>query len=765
MPGTVGFVMVLHNHQPVGNFDYVFEEAVAKCYAPFLEVLDRKTELPVTLHYSGCLLEWFESHRPEILTRLKELVSLGRVELLGGGMYEPIMTGLPRADALGQLEMMRSYLEERFRAHCRGAWLAERVWESSLAAVLAEAGIEYLALDDSHFRSAGLAPEELTRGPWLAEDEGKLVRIFPAEEKLRYLIPSAAPEEVIAHLRSVAERTPEGETSLCVYADDGEKFGVWPGTYDHVYGERWLERLFAALELARDWLRVMTLAEAADRYEPAGRVYLPDASYREMTEWALPAREIPVYERVVARAREEFGDFETLSRFIRAGQWKNFRAKYPEANRLYAKMLLVSEKVREAAAARPRDRRTAEARRALYRGQCNCPYWHGVFGGLYLPHLRSAAYAELIRAENLADEMRHEPAGRGSSAGRRSSSRSSGTRRAQGARTEWVERRVADLDLDGHQEILLANRHLSACFSPRRGGHLYELDLREKNFNVTDTLTRRYEAYHEELLRADGSGDSPDGSPASIHEGTPVKEAGLAGRLVYDSYLRESLIDHLFPGAVVPDPAELAAGRSVGDAFWLSGESECDLDESLFVPAGREKGKKAKKARKAGDRAVGAVGVRFIRSGRLGATEIRLVKTARLEAGERAITFGYLVESVARDCEVTLGVEFGLSLLAGSAPDRYYYSPEREKVGNLSTVERFGGLRSFGLRDEWQGIDLRLVFSREVDLCTYPVETISRSEGGVERVYQSSCVVPFFSLRLARGKLWEAEIRLEVRYG
>jgi len=40
----------------------------------------------------------------------------------------------------------------------------------------------------------------------------------------------------------------------------------------------------------------------------------------------------------------------------------------------------------------------------LYRGQCNCPYWHGVFGGMYLPHLRSALYRELIKADKLTDE-------------------------------------------------------------------------------------------------------------------------------------------------------------------------------------------------------------------------------------------------------------------------------------------------------------------------------------------------------------------------
>ena len=37
--------------------------------------------------------------------------------------------------------------------------------------------------------------------------------------------------------------------------------------------------------------------------------------------------------------------------------------------------------------------------RALFRGQCNCAYWHGVFGGVYLFHIRAANYANLLDAE------------------------------------------------------------------------------------------------------------------------------------------------------------------------------------------------------------------------------------------------------------------------------------------------------------------------------------------------------------------------------
>ena len=84
--------------------------------------------------------------------------------------------------------------------------------------------------------------------------------------------------------------------------------------------------------------------------------------------------------------------------------------KYPEANEMYARMMMVSR--RSCADRAEKDAVTAasepdafeHARQALYRGQCNCPYWHGAFGGIYLPHLRNAIYNQLIASDNLIDQ-------------------------------------------------------------------------------------------------------------------------------------------------------------------------------------------------------------------------------------------------------------------------------------------------------------------------------------------------------------------------
>jgi alpha-amylase len=74
--------------------------------------------------------------------------------------------------------------------------------------------------------------------------------------------------------------------------DDGEKFGLWPGTYEHCWGAQnqnpksqeptpnhgWMEEFFRALEENREWLETITLAEYEQKFPAIGRVYLPTAS-------------------------------------------------------------------------------------------------------------------------------------------------------------------------------------------------------------------------------------------------------------------------------------------------------------------------------------------------------------------------------------------------------------------------------------------------------------------------------------------------------
>ena len=144
--------------------------------------------------------------------------------------------------------------------------------------------------------------------------------MFPGSERLRYLIPFPEPEESIDYLRGIAEQQPG---AVVVFGDDGEKFGSWPGTKEHVYTNGWLRRFFDALVDNRSWLQVVTPTEVLEQVPPLGKIYIPEGSYREMTEWALPTERLIEFEQLQHRLEHE-------------GRWHEVRAVRPR--RLLAKL-------------------------------------------------------------------------------------------------------------------------------------------------------------------------------------------------------------------------------------------------------------------------------------------------------------------------------------------------------------------------------------------------------------------------------------------
>src|SRR3954469_10578057 len=275
----IRFAFGLHLHQPVGNFDHVFAQHVDDVYRPLLDALADREFLPVVLHLSGPLLEWLGMHEPAYLDRLGRFAADGRLEILLAGFYEPVLASLPREDRVEQIRWMHDSVRRRFGVDARGLWLTERVWEPELAADLADAGVRYALVDDRHFLVSGFAAERLPP-PLYTESDGKRVALFPIDERLRYLIPFRPPEETAAYLR---ELRGAGQR-LAVVADDGEKFGGWPGTKEWVYQRGWLDRFVGTVgELVeRGEVQLSTLSDALEQVPSGGLAYLPSASYREM---------------------------------------------------------------------------------------------------------------------------------------------------------------------------------------------------------------------------------------------------------------------------------------------------------------------------------------------------------------------------------------------------------------------------------------------------------------------------------------------------
>lgn len=710
MSGHIRLVLAIHNHQPIGNFEDVFENAYRDSYAPFLDVIQDYPDIPISLHNSGSLLEWLVDAHPEYIDRIRALTERGQIEVLGGPFYEPILAGIPRRDRIGQIVAYSRYLENLFGQRIRGMWVPERVWEPAFTADIAEAGIEYTLLDDFHFRNAGVPSDQLY-GHFITEDDGRMISIFPGSETLRYTIPFREPHETIEYLDHISRQHPN---AVVVFGDDGEKFGTWPGTKKHVYEDGWLRRFLDLLRENSDWLRVATLAEAVDQVPPLGRCYIPDGSYREMTEWALPVQRQIEYEEL-AHHKHADPDWPQLKSFMRGGLWRNFRVKYPESNEMYARMLDVSRRLDEISqtnAGRENPDRLGVARTALYRAQCNCSYWHGAFGGLYLPHLRNAVYHQLIAADSLLESI-------------------------AGHAGRWVQVEAADYDFDARKEIRLAGDRLIAWLAPSRGGHVYELDVRSTRHNLLATLNRRPEIYHEKIRQAAQGVGPRSGGVASIDDLIKFKQPDLDKKIAYDTWPRKTLVDHFLRPGLTLDEFQRGEGE-IGD--FVTGVYDALL-------------------RRSNER----VEVKMSRVGTAGTQAAKITKTVALETAHGStLEIHYLLENLTPSEPVHFGVEFNFAGMAAGAPDRYFYDSAGQQIGPLESVHDLGDSDRIGLVDEWLGVDAAVETSVPARIWTFPIQTISQSEGGFELVHQSTTVVPHWEFPAPADGKWEVTLKLPI---
>jgi len=690
------FLFGIHNHQPVGNFESVVDDAILRAYHPFLEtVAAAGADLPLTVHCSGGLLTALKARARPTFDLLGRLAADGRVELLGGGFYEPILALLPDWDKVGQIQALAQFLKAHWGVSPRGMWLAERIWEPQLPRTLREAGVEFVLVDDSHFALAGLDPETLG-GYYLTEEQGASVAVFPINQRLRYLVPFADPGESIRYLEG---RRGAGAVTL---VDDGEKFGVWPGTDRLVYGERWLMRFLEALR-GPAWLRVSTFSRYLDTHPPAGRVYLPTCAYTEMGEWALPPAAAAELEAVRERL-QALPDGERVTRLLRGGFFRNFLVKYPEIGDAYWKMLRLSRRVHEGLTARPRDPRLIAARDRLWQGQANDAYWHGVFGGCYLPHLRRAVKSALIGCE----------------------------RRLEGpGKPLGIECVRADVDGDGQVEVTVRTRTLGLTLRPARGGSLTELAWAGGEVDVADVLTRRREPYHRQV--EERPRDSHSGEAKTIHAPPAVKEPGLTALLGCDRFRRAVLLDGLFPAAGGLDPLEpwdaarLAVGERPLEHEVKSSPREVAVLCSLLRPDG---------------------------------LPMALLKSVTIPADDPAITAGYRLRWEGEaPLDARWAVQCNLTLSAGEAPGRYFRVAGRPSLGSRGRLEAAHGL---AMVDEWLGCELGLTTTRPAEVAWAPVETVSLSEAGFERIYQGSALLFVWPVRLEPGESWDVSLRLRV---
>jgi len=651
----VYFGMCLHFHQPVGNFDNIIERAYQNCYKPFLDVFEKYHDIKMAMHFSGCLLDYFEDKHPDFLDRVKLMVDRGQVEILAGGYYEPIFTSIPEEDRIGQIKMMTSYVKKRFGQKAQGMWTPERVWSPELAKDFNKAGMKYSILDDEHFIKAGLSEEELF-GYFTTGEKNKEIGIFPSSRKLRYMIPFKMPGEIMNYFKQVGDRH---ACPLLAYGDDAEKFGEWPFTNDWVYKQGWLNKFFEELSRNKDWVVTVRLSDYLKSNPAVKKIKIPEASYQEMMEWSH-------------------------------GSWMNFLKKYPETKHMVSKMHYVSEKVNSI--------KDELALAELYKGQCNCAYWHGVFGGLYLYHLRKAIYEHLINAEKIADKALHK------------------------GKKDWVEIKEVDFYQDGEKAFIIENEDISLTIDPKSGGTIRELDARKVSTNLINSIARHEEEYHKKILAKMAKSSDP-ASVHTIHEDVKSIDPSLKSEFCYDSYIRGCLIDHFMDKLISIDDFIDCKSQELGN----------------FVNA-------VYKAKKEKDKVV------LIREGKISAKAISITKEIKLK-GKKEIEVSYSLKNLSKSAiNAVFGVEFNLTMPYLNS-DRYNYFAGDKILNGINEKGSVPGADLFSIKDSGKELDINLAFSKKPELIWYfPVKTVSQSERAYELNYQSSCIFPRWDVKITSGK-------------
>lgn len=707
---TINLILGNHNHQPVGNFDFVFESTYQKAYKPFLDMLEKYKDIKFNFHYTGSLLSWIEKNHPEHIEKLKNLAKEKRIEIQSGGFYEPIMPSIPDKDKDIQIKKLNDYIKDKFKVKANGAWIAERVWEPTLVKNLAKNGIEYIMIDDSQFLTTGVDTKNIY-GYFITDNENYKLNIFPISQELRYLIPFREAEKSIEYLKSIA--TEEGDRVVVLH-DDGEKYGDWPGTQKWVYEDKWLENFFEALSKEKDIIKTTTYSEYIKKYPPISKIYIPNGSYEEMLTWVLPAKVQDEFHSKLEELKKS-NENEIITRFMRGGFWRNYFSKYSESNRMNKRMIYASNIFDRFKFKRNKDKIKEDKESALdylLQGQCNCPYWHGTFGGLYLNNLRHATYFNLIKSTSISEKNIY-------------------------GENYFIKKNI-DFDMDGRDEIIISSEKETLIFHTLSGS-LIEWDLKKENpINLIDTLKRREEAYHISAMR-NANNDNQNEGHVSIHEIAKKVDEKIAKYLVFDKNEKVFGVDHFLnkiPSAEEFQLLQYEENANFFESFYKIIEDKIDKDFAKVI---------------------------FKRKGKINGKEINLIKKYIVNSKG-----GFLLEATfenksGEEIEFVYALENNITLLAGGEKDRYYTGEDKRISENLSETGEWTG-KIFAMTDEaYIKIKILIEAEEETTFLYMPNYTISDAVDKLEMNYQNSTIVCLKKINLKPNEKKYYKIKVNTK--
>jgi hypothetical protein len=344
-----------------------------------------------------------------------------------------------------------------------------------------------------------------------------------------------------------------------------------------------------------------------------------------------------------------------------------------------------------------------KARDLLLQAQCNDAYWHGIFGGLYAPHLRTELWRNLIRAEAIAD------------------------RQTPGGQIPRVE--TLDYDGDGAEELLFSAPEYQALLKPSDGGTIAALDFRPTESTLINSILRRPEPYHARLKDPNYR---PTTSTAAAYEQTKVKEAGLERFLRYDRWPRHAFRLFIFDPALTHahyDALDLHEGKQFAGGEFRVARTSTNEAELVQEPSDVPEETKL------------AITKRFTFGPAPGGCEI---------ACEVHLKF-----TVQPQKQFAIGIESVVNLLAPTESDRFFETPEGKQNLRFSGSVSGSSLR---MEDGWQRLRIALHAPGAQHFWIDPIETVSESEEGFERVYQGAQILAVWYPPLSHEQEWKGTL-------
>ena len=441
---------------PIHSTEEELEAYYTAAVKPFVTVAYRFPDIPLTLFFSGPLLEWIQNQHSEYLTVLSEMIKRKQVEVLGGGYYSPILPLIPPTDRLGQIEELTTLIRKLLGRRPRGLWLTKGVWDPALVVHLTGSGMEYTFLEEGDFRRVGLSQQQVGL-PRLTEHQGKLLTVFPFHQDLGQKVQDGDFEPFVSLIPSRRRK------------------------------DRQLLSLFLNVDLPSDGAFFTRPEKGFEDFLQLVRSFYPEI------EPVTPSSFLKKNLQALERSYFSSTTFDELCRRTNqptrpssgSQSWKQFLAHDEAANQLYNKMVYVHLLVSSL-------RGDKYKKKSAYDDLWKSQNWLGFLGGGGEGHLalhRQKSFAALLNAEALLRDRT----------------------RFQASLTSQ------DFDLDGVKEYLFQGQSYN-LYVDAVGGQIFEWDFLDRPWNYiegtsSDPEGPRPQAIVDRFFRI----DRPDTDAASFY--------------------------------------------------------------------------------------------------------------------------------------------------------------------------------------------------------------------------------------------------------